>query len=404
MALLRNMTTTALSAALLATLMALTSCGDGGALGDNKQDKRTGQQKNCEPKDHAISTFLQVVSPDDPDCKKEKLPDIVVKPKEEHDGGPFTVTMNKALDIFHPIVSKYYGAELEMYNKIDDDAVNAVARKKGDIWQVEIFGGLQRAKGMSHDAVAMVLCHEMGHLIGGFPFVREAGNQSMSAEGNSDYFATQACLRKLWQDEDDRNAKAEEAEAKLPKKLVAACHKSFKTRDDIGMCMRSMAAIKSIQSLFNETSLTTPSTVKVKRTMVEHPPSQCRIDTFIAGALCNKTWDFERKFPTNRDELRLISCTRADYKGTIYDGVRPRCWYQPKKVRPNSDDKDKKKKKKKKMKRKKKKKTPQTKKPGKKKRKKTRTKTKPKTKKRTKTKKPTRTKTKKRTRQPASRR
>lgn len=385
--------TTALGAMLLAALMAVTSCGDGGALGDNKQDRRTGgEQKNCDPKDHAIGTFLQVVNPDDPDCNKEKLPDIIIKPKEEHDGGPFTATMNKALDIFHPIVSKYYGAELEMYNKIDDDAVNAVARKKGDIWQVEIFGGLQRAKGMSHDAVTMVLCHEIGHLIGGFPFVREAGDQSMSAEGNSDYIATQACLRRLWQDEDDRNARAEEAEAGLPKKLVAACHRAHKSRDDIGMCLRSMAATKSIQTLFNKTSLTTPSTVKVKRTLLEHPPAQCRIDTFIAGALCKKTWDFERKFPTNRDELRLISCTRADFGDTIYDGVRPRCWYQPKKVRPNSDDNDKnkdKKKKKKKMKRKKKK-TPKTKKPG--------------TKKRTKTKTKTKTTPKKRTRKPASRR
>lgn len=333
-----------LRAALVSSLVAMTGCGDSGLLNDNKQDRRSGgEQKNCTPKDHGFSSFLQVVSPDDPDCPVEKLPDIVVKPKDEHDDEPFTKTMTKALDIFHPIISRQYGAELEMYNKIDEDKVNAVARKKGDIWQVEIFGGLQRAKGMSHDAVTMVLCHELGHLIGGFPFVRDAGDQSMSAEGNSDYFATQACLRTLWQDEDDRNLKAEQAKGALPAKLVSACHKAFKTRDDIGICLRSMAAIKSIQSLFNKTSLTTPSKAKVARTQVEHPKSQCRIDTFIAGALCPKTWDYNRRFPKNRDELRLVSCTRADFKDSIYEGVRPRCWYQPNKVRPNSQPKKKKK-------------------------------------------------------------
>lgn len=324
-----------LAGTLVVAAFGLVSCGSS-PLGDNKMDKRPRGEKvvNCTPKDHDQSSFLQIRSPDDPDCPKDKLPDVVVTPKDEADGSIFAATMTKAGDIFGPKVSALYGVNLELLNKFEDNAVNAVARKAGTDWQVEIFGGLQRVKGMTPDAVTLVLCHELGHLIGGFPVIKYKGDRSMSAEGNSDYFATQACVRRLWRDEGAKNAQiaAQSANA-LPKKLTQACRKQFKAEDDIQICLRSMTAIKDIQAVFKDTSLTTPSTAQVKTTQVEHPEFQCRIDTFIAGALCKKTWDFDRKFPKNKFELRSVSCMYADFGTSIYNGVRPRCWYQPKSVR-----------------------------------------------------------------------
>lgn len=377
-----------LAATLLFAALGLTSCGGGSPMNEDKKNLRTNGElsdKNCDPTDHdADSTFLQVISPDDPDCQTQELPDVVVKPKDEHDGDPFTATMNKALEIFHPIVADLYDAELEMYNKIDEDAINAVARKAGDRWQIEVFGGLQRVDGLTNDALTIVLCHEMGHLIGGFPVITNSRDGSMSAEGNSDYFATQACLRKMWQDEDAENARAAARAQELPEKLTEACRRKFATAADSQMCMRAMAAIKSLQTLFTNTSLTQPSPAAVARTQLQHPEFQCRIDTLIAGALCTKPWQFDRKFPKNPYDLRRVSCTRTEFGTTIYDGVRPRCWYQPKPTRINQNPQTKKPKSKKpktekskrkkpkteKSKRKKPKTEPKTKKPGKMKKKK----------------------------------
>src|SRR5690606_15861288 len=61
-------------------------------------------------------------------------------------------------------------------------------------FRLMILGGLTRAPGFSLEAYAAVICHELGHLIGGEPFQDYAGSTWASREGQSDYFAASTCL------------------------------------------------------------------------------------------------------------------------------------------------------------------------------------------------------------------
>ena len=73
------------------------------------------------------------------------------------------------------------------------NTVNANASQRGRTWIVNMYGGLARRPEITPDGFAMVLCHELGHHMGGFPFVSGwAAN-----EGQSDLFATLSCGRIL---------------------------------------------------------------------------------------------------------------------------------------------------------------------------------------------------------------
>lgn len=75
--------------------------------------------------------------------------------------------------------SPYFGAGVSFYN---------------DEFRLMILGGTTRIKGMSLDAYAAIVCHEIGHIVGGTPFQTIAGAEWSSAEGQSDYFAASICL------------------------------------------------------------------------------------------------------------------------------------------------------------------------------------------------------------------
>ena len=58
----------------------------------------------------------------------------------------------------------------------------------------------------------------------------------------------------------------------------------------------------------------TPDRTVVKRTQEAHPKAQCRLDTYKAGALCDKTWD-DYVVPANASQAKAVSCQK------------PRCWF-----------------------------------------------------------------------------
>ena len=69
-------------------------------------------------------------------------------------------------------------------------------------------------------------------------------------------------------------------------------------------------------------SITVPDVREVDATFVKHPIPQCRLDTYIAGALCN----IDPDEPTSFLDPAVGTCARKDG----YEiGVRPRCWYKP---------------------------------------------------------------------------
>jgi len=57
-----------------------------------------------------------------------------------------------------------------------------------------ILGGTTRVKGMTKDAFAAAVCHEIGHVLGGAPYQTINGSEWASAEGQADFFAANVCL------------------------------------------------------------------------------------------------------------------------------------------------------------------------------------------------------------------
>ena len=102
-------------------------------------------------------------------------------------------TFNKVIAdfeaIYAPIVQAH-GATLVVNNLWDDDTVNSnTTVDENNNWVINAYGGLARYEGINYDAYMAVLCHEMGHHLGGFPF-KDDNTSWASDEGEADYFAT----------------------------------------------------------------------------------------------------------------------------------------------------------------------------------------------------------------------
>jgi hypothetical protein len=67
-----------------------------------------------------------------------------------------------------------------------------------------VYGGLARHGEITPDGFALVLCHEIGHHLGGVPRYSGA-NGWASNEGQSDYFAATKCLRRAWQSDQNED-------------------------------------------------------------------------------------------------------------------------------------------------------------------------------------------------------
>lgn len=237
-------------------------------------------------------------------------------------------------------------------------------------WTIYIYGALFRRPEISRDGFALVVCHELGHLFGGFYFyVRHWGEGALglAAEGEADYFATQSCLRRLWRNQDnnppyvgpfDRSYQLSD----IPKTIIERCDKEWANSNDRLLCYRSGVAGLSVGALWGaiakdrgecETTRfpwpcqpdpATPDTSQIDRTFQTHPTNpQCRLDTYLAGAYCR----VEFRMPTDgkvmpgtfnnipentlraREEAFAHSCFSAK---KVSPGARPRCWFNPEDV------------------------------------------------------------------------
>ncbi|MBA2404197.1 MAG: M48 family metalloprotease [Bdellovibrionales bacterium] len=243
----------------------------------------------------------------------------------------FNSAIDKVETLYAPIVASL-GGKLEIERKWSDGTVNAYAQQSGKTWKVAMFGGLARHKTITEDGMALVVCHELGHHIGGAPkkvggIFGGGANTWASNEGQADYFATLKCLRKSFLNDDNI---AIVAGMTIPKTLSDACKKSTKNdKEDSALCIRTSMAGKSVANLFSElsklpdTKFETPDAKVVSKTDDAHPKAQCRLDTYFQGSLCD--------ISMNEDVSQ-----KEEVKGTCHPtlghktGTRPLCWFKPK--------------------------------------------------------------------------
>lgn len=237
----------------------------------------------------------------------------------------FNAVIEKIETIYSPIVANM-GGKLEIERKWDDGTVNANATRTMGSWHVNMYGGLARHSTITEDGFALVLCHEIGHHLGGAPKVGMLFNKWASNEGQADYYATLKCLRKTFLNDDNTTIVST---LNAPELLVKTCAKQHKNTDDKNICIRVGMAGVSVANLFaalrnnSPAQFDTPDTSVVTKTNDAHPATQCRLDTYFQGAICDVDMNEE---VSQKDEV----------KGTCHKtlghsvGLRPFCWFKPK--------------------------------------------------------------------------
>ncbi len=156
----------------------------------------------------------------------------------------------------------------------------AFAKSDATLWQISMWGGMARAPGSSQGALAAILCHELGHIVGGEPRQTIPGAEWASSEGQSDFYAAAVCLPKFLSE----NPQFVPVVSPVAQDL---CQKN-------SLCGKIMQAGLDMVSLFQKYSyrdytpvsldLSAPAVPELLRNT--YPSDQCRLDTFKAGALC----------------------------------------------------------------------------------------------------------------------
>lgn len=241
--------------------------------------------------------------------------------------GEFNQVIDKADAVYKPIFQKF-GANLQIVRKWSDSTVNAYAEQFGTTWRVTMFGGLARRPEVTADGFATVLCHEIGHHLAGFPFTQNG--QWAANEGQSDYFATQECVKKLWPKDGYNPVPPHQA-------ITQRCDAAWSADLDRKACYRAGMAGKSLAELLaasgGSVDVTKKDTNVVSTTNSMHPAPQCRFDTYMAGALCKTPFNdsvIPGKSGSGGDNSTQAETTAYKYSCGEGEGSRPRCWYAPK--------------------------------------------------------------------------
>lgn len=253
------------------------------------------------------------------------IPPLRVKDLDAVTEHEFNVVTQILYKIYAPKIKEKGNVDLVMNADWKDATVNAFATREVGTWTVHVAGGIARAKGMTKDSLALIVCHELGHHLGGAPrtFLYDGWP---SAEGQADYWASSKCLKNYYNE-----LKNEEVilDINIPEKVINQCSYVYKTYAEIKVCVRTMMAsldfahfLNSLPDVKIPVSLDGSDTRQVKGTNTnDYPRPQCRFDTLYHGALCDIAYDVA----TSETDAKIGHCNDIAKPGT-----RPRCWYKPK--------------------------------------------------------------------------
>jgi hypothetical protein len=237
----------------------------------------------------------------------------------------YNMVINKVENIYRPIIEQM-GHKLTIERLWTNPRVNASTILRGKEIVIYLFGGYARHPKVTEDAYALVICHELGHHLGGAPRKHFASGALgwPSTEGQADYFATLKCLRKVFRQDDnaDRISNLE-----IPSVVEEGCS-GFRRYWERAMCMRTTMAGLIVSNITANVSqgelpmVETPDPTIVQKTTESHPKAQCRLDTYFQGSICEVS------------SYRSVSATN-EIEGTCHPstghelGTRPLCWFKP---------------------------------------------------------------------------
>ena len=214
------------------------------------------------------------------------------------------------------------GFQLDLIIDYNDNETFSTVNIRDGQWQVVIPKGLAEHPSLTLGGFFAFACHELGHLIGGAPFV-EAGNLNSlrgSVEGQADYFTSLKCLPRLFQ---QKNWPTELSPPDIVKKYCQIHNRSERQTSCVKTIMASLDFVRFIEqdigtSVLAQLDQKDPIEVPT-RTLINYPKTiQCRLDTLLAGALCQA----DPSEATDDLNPNIGACSHGI-------GARPRCWFKP---------------------------------------------------------------------------
>lgn len=223
---------------------------------------------------------------------------------------------------YSPIFKKV-GLKFAIESDWSSDTVNAYALPiVNKTARVRMFGGYYRKPLISNDAFLLILCHEIGHHLGGDPrYNDDSSYPEAAAEGQSDYYASHTCMPIMLADQDNaafikRNP--------VGFNIMQTCNRAWGMNTPRSLiCQRTLSAALALAQNRAEgagekrPSITDKDRDKVGTTNVYHPDNVCRLNTHIAAAIC-----------TTENDLGLSKGQVCSFRNAFErQGMRPACWY-----------------------------------------------------------------------------
>lgn len=248
----------------------------------------------------------------------------------------FELIVNQVVSLHLNMINELLGSkDLEVRTDWESPTFNAYALKVayGNTSSLFFHGALYRHRDITNDAFAVMVCHEVGHLIGGAPFVGFNNTVdkklNISVESQADYWASSVCLKNYF--------KAHPATIVMPEKNIKLkCDTAYTDNEEAkNICYRSGIASLSVTNFFKmddnpANKEKVPSSVAV--TNQNYPNPECRQMTFMAGATCSledSSIEFHKKLLTDKLPGDFL-CSEVVDGQLIQTERRPRCWYNKK--------------------------------------------------------------------------
>lgn len=164
----------------------------------------------------------------------------------------FLMLENTALQFKDTISPKLGDHELTIVLESNHPRVNAELTKLENDLTIKVWGGMLNHPYISEGTLLLLLCHEIGHYLGGPPTKARGGWSS--TEGQADYYSAYQCARDVGLHE----MNFYESALNLTKIYASA---TFSPEPRLESCDNTV----------------------VQRTNFGYPSVQCRLDTLIAG-------------------------------------------------------------------------------------------------------------------------
>jgi len=287
------------------------------------------------------------------------LPDIIVNPNIWR-----YILLNSLEEQLKPYANSVGAPAIDL-TVLNTSAVNAYYNFRDPDgtanFNIQVTKGLITHPSLTADALRYVVCHEVGHGTGGYPFYTAPESwkaYKVAAEGQSDFFAASRCMHYLLKDDTTGNSNAvaaasDEVKNACRTSLISLPHpipipgRPFPRPETIALnninpiCVRTLtAAVTVFNSIlgYPVSAASEDATVVATTNTVGYPSAACRVQTAKYGSKCaaNPNDFFSRPGTSAYD-------TAAVNEGTIFDNetcwersgvislvkaTRPKCWFK----------------------------------------------------------------------------